>query len=126
MCDGCSRFFRDPVFEFCGDDAARWRGLHGRDLEGGMKSRLSSTIWALVLANGLAMLFVLWLAFSGGKKAGDASMFDFGSAGGGSVLFAIVVAIGMAVILAWRFGALLGPVQALAEFSERIAAGDPR
>src|SRR5260370_38501679 len=123
MCDGCSRFIREPVFEFCGDDVARWRGLHGRDLEGGMKSRLSSTIWALVLANGLAMLFVLWLAFSGGKKAGDASMFDFGSAGGGRGLFAIVGAIGMGVIPAWRFVALLGPGPAVAGFSERMAAG---
>jgi len=91
-----------------------------------MKSRLSSTIWALVLMNGVVGFIVLGLAFSAGKKAGDASLFDFGSPAGGTVLIAIVLALATAVILAWRFGAMLGPVQALAEFSERMAAGDPR
>ncbi|HYT19338.1 MAG TPA: methyl-accepting chemotaxis protein [Candidatus Polarisedimenticolia bacterium] len=91
-----------------------------------MKSRLSSTIWTLVLLNGVVGFAVLGLAFSAGKKAGEASLFDFGSPAGGTVLLAIVLALVTAVILAWRFGALLGPVQALAEFSERLAAGDPR
>jgi hypothetical protein len=45
-----------------------------------MKSRLSSTIWTLVLFNGLAYLAVLWLAFGAGKKAGDAG-FDISSPG---------------------------------------------
>ena len=91
-----------------------------------MKSRLSSTIWTLVLMNGVLGFVVLGLAFSGGKKAGEASLFDFGSPGGFNVLVALVITLGVSVILAWRFGALLGPVQALAEFSERFAAGDPR
>src|SRR5712671_6747001 len=91
-----------------------------------MKSRMSSTIWALVLLNGVVGFIVLGLAFSAGKKAGEASLFDFGSPAGGTVLFAIVLALATAVILAWRFGAMLGPVQALSEFSERFAAGDPR
>src|SRR5258707_5955947 len=91
-----------------------------------MKSRLSSTIWTLVLLNGVVGFVVLGLAFSAGKKAGEASLFDFGSPAGGSVLIAIVLALVTSVILAWRFGALLAPVQALAEFSERLAAGDPR
>ncbi|PYT53268.1 MAG: hypothetical protein DMG46_24965, partial [Acidobacteria bacterium] len=91
-----------------------------------MKSRLSSTIWTLVLLNGVVGFAVLGLAFTAGKKAGEASLFDFGSPAGGTVLLAIVLALLTAVILAWRFGALLGPVQALAEFSERLAAGDPR
>ncbi|PYT67652.1 MAG: hypothetical protein DMG39_23300, partial [Acidobacteria bacterium] len=88
-----------------------------------MKSRLSSTIWALVLFNGLAYLAVLWLAFSAGKKAGDTPGLDFGSP---AVVGALGVALVMSVILAWRLGALLRPVQALTEFSERLAAGDPR
>src|SRR5712671_7655015 len=91
-----------------------------------MKSRLSTTIWTLVLLNGVFSFVVLGLAFSAGKKAGEASLFDFGSAAGGTVLFAIVLALATSVILAWRLGAMLGPVQALAEFSERFAAGDPR
>src|SRR6266513_955980 len=126
ICAGFSRFFRGPAFEFCGDDAARRRGLRGRDLEGGMKSRLSSTIWTLVLLNGVVGFIVLGLAFSAGKKAGEASLLDFGSPAGGTVLFAVALALVTTLILGWRFGALLGPVQALAEFSERLAAGDPR
>ena len=65
-----------------------------------MKSRLSSTIWALVLLNGVVGFIVLGLAFSAGKKAGEASLFDFGSPAGGTVLFAIVLALATAVILA--------------------------
>src|SRR2546430_11791626 len=81
-----------------------------------MKSRLSSTIWTLVLFNGLAYLAVLWLAFSAGRKAGEASGLDFGSPG---MVGALLVSLLMSVILAWRFAALLGPVHALAEFSDR-------
>src|SRR5438309_709905 len=58
-----------------------------------MKSRLSTTIWTLVLLNGVLSFVVLGLAFSAGKKAGEASLFDFGSAAGGTVLFAIVLAL---------------------------------
>src|SRR5437899_10362645 len=110
----------------CGVIDDEMLGLRGRYLEDGMKSRLSSTIWTLVLLNGVVGFAVLGLAFSAGKKAGEASLFDFGSPAGGTVLLAIVLARFTAVILAWRFGALLGPVQALAEFSERVAAADPR
>src|SRR5258708_26124108 len=100
MCAGCSTFFPGRVCEFCGDDAGRRRGLRGRDLEGGMKSRLSSTIWTLVLLNGVVGFVVLGLAFSAGKKAGEASLFDFGSPAGGTVLIAIVLALATPVILA--------------------------
>ena len=79
-----------------------------------MKSRLSSTIWTLVLLNGVVGFIVLGLAFSAGKKAGEASLLDFGSPAGGTVLFAVVLALATALILAWRFGALLGPVRSLA------------
>src|SRR5260370_33258217 len=125
MCAGCARFFRGPVFEFCGDSADGWRRLRGRDLEGGMKSRLSSTIWTLVLLNGVVGFVVLGLAFSAGKKAGEASLFDFASPAGGTVLVAIVLALATAVILAWRFGAFMRPVHALAELFQPIAACQP-
>src|ERR1700739_2122119 len=88
-----------------------------------MKSRLSSTIWTLVLFNGLAYLAVLGLAFSAGRKASGAPGLTFESP---DVIGALLLALVMSAILAWRFVALLGPVQALAEFSERLAAGDPR
>src|SRR5207248_3674521 len=41
-------------------------------------------------------------------------------------LFAVALALVTTLILGWRFGALLGPVQALGWCSERLAAGDPR
>jgi twitching motility protein PilJ len=92
-----------------------------------MKSRLSSTIWTLVLLNGVMLLVVLGLAFSAGKKAGDANIFDFGAPSGGTVILAGVLALGMATVLAWRLAAsILSPVQELAAFSERLAAGDSR
>src|SRR5436190_6578156 len=69
ICAGCSKFFRGPAFKFGGDHADRQGGLRGRDLEGGMKSRLSSTIWMLVLLNAVVGCVVLWLAFNAGKKA---------------------------------------------------------
>jgi twitching motility protein PilJ len=95
-------------------------------LEEVMKSRLSSTIWTLVILNGLALFAVVGIAFSAGKKAGEASLFDFGSPAGGTVLVALAIALAAALIVAWRFGSLLSPVQVLSEFSERLAAGDPR
>jgi HAMP domain-containing protein len=95
-----------------------------------MKSRLSSTIWTLVAANGVVLFSVLGLAYSAGRQSGGASILDFGalpSGASGSVLIAAALALGMALFLAWRLGAaLLNPVQQLAEFSERFAAGDNR
>src|SRR5712692_50706 len=101
--------------------------LRERHLEEGMKSRLSSTIWALVLANGIILLAVLGLAYSAGKQSGGASFFDFSAPSAGALILALVLAVGMAIILALRLGSrLLTPVQDLAEFSERLAVGDPR
>ena len=95
-----------------------------------MKSRLSSTIWTLVLTNGVILFAVLGLAYSAGRQSGGASLFDFGalpSGASGSVMLAVLLALGMAIFMAWRLGSkLLTPVQELAQFSERIAAGDPR
>ena len=94
-----------------------------------MKSRLSSTIWTLVLLNGVALLAVLGFAYHAGAVSNGASMLDFGSlpsGASGSVLIAIVLALGAGAILAWKLGSsFLAPVTELAEFSERLAAGDP-
>ena len=80
-----------------------------------MKSRLSSTIWTLVLMNGLVLFIVLGLGFSAGKKAGEVSIFDFGSlpsGASGGVMLGVLLALGMAAFLAWRLGSkLLTPVQ---------------
>ncbi len=95
-----------------------------------MKSRLSSTIWTLVAVNGAVLFTVLGFAYSAGRQSGGASIFDFGalpSGASGSVLIAAAVSLGMALFLGWRLSvALLNPVQQIAEFSERFAAGDNR
>ena len=95
-----------------------------------MKSRLSSTIWTLVTLNALVLFVVLGLAYSAGQKSGGTNFFDFAnlpSGASGSVIFAVVLGLAMAVILGWRLSSSISaPVQNLAEFSERLAAGDPR
>src|SRR6202795_1147783 len=95
-----------------------------------MKSRLSSTIWTLVLFNGLVVFGVLGLAFSAGRQSNGVSLLDFGSLPGsasGSVLFALILAIGTVLFLGWRLSStFVAPVQELAQFSERLAGGDPR
>jgi hypothetical protein len=80
-----------------------------------MKSRLSSTIWTLITLNGVALAAAIWFAFNAGRQ----------SANGGSPLessgtiVAIVIAIGISIVLAWRLGAgILTPVGELAAFSE--------
>ncbi len=95
-----------------------------------MKSRLSSTIWMLTLWNGLALFGVLALAYHAGRVGGGAGLFDFGAMTGGAgglVIFAALLALGTALILALTLGKrILSPVEHLSEFSERLAAGDPR
>src|ERR1700675_998908 len=92
-----------------------------------MKSRLSSTIWTLVLLNGVILFAVLGLAYSAGRQSSGVSPFEFGELARGPVILAVLLALGMAMFMAWRLGSkLLAPIQELAQFSERIAAGDPR
>ena len=95
-----------------------------------MRSRLSSTIWTLVLLNGLALFVVLGLAYHAGRQSGGASILEFTSLPSGAssaALFAVLLALGMTLILALRLGRrVLSPLEQLAEFSERFAAGDSR
>ena len=87
-----------------------------------MKSRLSSTIWTLIIVNGVALFLVLGLAYSAGRQVGGGAPLE----PAGLVLPAIV-ALGTSIVLAWRLGgAILSPVGELAEFSERLAAGDAK
>jgi len=100
-------------------------------LEEGMKSRLSSTITMLAFGAGIAMLVIVGIAFHAGREAGTAaSIFDFGnmpSGASGALIFAVLFSFVVAALLMWRMGSAVGtPVQQLAEFSERLAAGDPR
>ena len=87
-----------------------------------MKSRLSSKIWTLVLANTVVLLAVLGFAYSAGRQSGGASIFDFGelpAGASGAVMIALALAVAGALFLAWQLGSgLIKPVQQLAEFSE--------
>jgi methyl-accepting chemotaxis protein len=95
-----------------------------------MKSRLSSTIWTLVVLNGIVLAAVIALAYNAGRQAGNVSFFDFAalpSATAGGVALAVGLALLVTIILAWRLGGgLLSPVTELAKFSERLAVGDPK
>src|SRR5260370_28310685 len=86
-----------------------------------MKSRLSSTIWMLVFLNAVALAGAIWFSYSAGKQAANGGS-PLESSG---AIVAVVIAIGMSIVLAWRLGAaILTPVSELASFSERLAAGD--
>ena len=95
-----------------------------------MKSRLSSTIWTLVVFNGIVLAAVIALAYNAGHQSGNASILDFAalpSGAVGSVALAAGLALLMTIIMAWRLGgSLLAPVSDLAKFSERLAVGDPK
>jgi methyl-accepting chemotaxis protein len=95
-----------------------------------MKSRLSSTIWTLVVFNGIVLAAVIALAYNAGRQSGNVSILDFAalpSAAVGGAAIAVGLALLVTIILAWRLGGgLLSPVTELATFSERLAVGDPK
>jgi methyl-accepting chemotaxis protein len=95
-----------------------------------MKSRLSSTIWTLVVFNGIVLAAVIALAYNAGRQSGNVSILDFAalpSGTVGAVALAVGLALLMTIVLAWRLGgSLLAPVNDLAKFSERLAVGDPK
>src|SRR5208282_5880893 len=82
----------------------------------------STTIWLLIILNGGALFTVLGLAYSAGRQAGNATGFE-----PSGLIIPAIVALGMIIVLAWRLGAgILAPVNELADFSERLAAGDAK
>jgi methyl-accepting chemotaxis protein len=93
-----------------------------------MKTRLSSTIWLLVIWTSVALFAVLGLAYEAGIHSGGVSVFQGGiTAAGPELLLAAAVALftalGLLLTLPRR---VLGPLGALSSFSERFAAGDQR
>jgi len=86
-----------------------------------MKSRLSSTIWTLVILNGVALAVVLGLAYNAGRQSSGGAFEPSG------LIIPGIIALGISIVLAWRLGsAILTPVGELSEFSERLAAGDAK
>jgi len=95
-----------------------------------MNSRLRSTIWTLLLAGAVSLIAMLGLAFSAGSKSGGSSMFDFGSLPAAAVLQLVIagaLCVGLLIALSTVLGnRILGPVERLAEYSKKAAAGDAR
>lgn len=95
-----------------------------------MKSRLSTTIWMLILWDVAALGGVLGLAFHAGAAASGQSLANFSSLSGNAtgsllgtaalVMFTFLLHV---ILLPKR---ILGPLSELASFSERLAAGDSR
>jgi twitching motility protein PilJ len=94
-----------------------------------MKTRLSSTIWMLVLWTSVALFIVLGLAYEAGVHSGGASLTAGGASGsaGMEILIAGGVAVFTALVLLMTLPRrVLTPIGALTTFSERFAAGDSR
>src|SRR5579872_3850781 len=95
-----------------------------------MKARLSSTIWLLTAWTGAALLGVLGLAYNAGKNSGGQSLLNLaslpsaaGTAVFGALALALLAVLSLIVVLNTR---VLKPAGELAQFSERLAAGDAR
>ena len=86
-----------------------------------MKTRLSSTIWLLVIWTSVALFAVLGLAYEAGVHSGGVSILRSGTltAGGPefflSVAVAVFTALGLLLTLPRR---VLGPIGALSAFSQ--------
>ena len=75
-----------------------------------MKSRLSSTIWLLVILNFAALAAVLGLAYSAGRQSAAAG----GGFEPGGLIIPGIIALAITIVLAWRLGgAILTPVNEL-------------
>jgi methyl-accepting chemotaxis protein len=94
-----------------------------------MKTRLSSTIWMLVIWTSAALFGVLGLAYEAGVHAGGASVFQGGTSGSAGIEFLIAAGVAVFTSLALLLTLprrVLNPIGALSSFSERFAAGDSR
>ncbi len=94
-----------------------------------MKTRLSSTIWMLVIWTSVALFAVLGLAYKAGNLAGEGSVAQ--GVGSGNAMPTLFVAGGVAVftiliLMMTLPRRVLTPIGSLSEFSERFAAGDQR
>ena len=92
-----------------------------------MKGRLGSTIWTVAMLNIAALALVLVLAYGAGAHGG-VSLLDFGqmsTAAFGRLLGAAFIAL-LAVLVGMSLLSrrVLKPVEKLADFSEKLAAGD--
>ena len=90
-----------------------------------MKSRLSSTIWLLVLWTTAALFGVLALGYYAGQHPAGAASLPGGANGlwAGAVILAVVT-VGMVIMV--LSNRVLKPLGELAKFSDRLVSGDAR
>ncbi|HXZ26908.1 MAG TPA: HAMP domain-containing protein, partial [Terriglobales bacterium] len=95
-----------------------------------MKGRLSSTVWILVAATLVGMLVVFVLGFGAGAYAQGLPFLDaLGrySETGTRALGALAIMVGVCFVLYLLLSSrVLKPARELAEYSEKLAAGDYR
>ena len=94
-----------------------------------MKTRLSTTIWMLVLWTSAALFGVLGFAYQAGVHSAGGSLLQGGASG--TAGFEFLIAAGLAGVTALALlmtlpRRVLSPLGALSTFSERFAAGDSR
>src|SRR5271163_2142937 len=91
-----------------------------------MKARLSSTVWLLVFWFTLLLIAAVGFSYyAGSHSAADAAAVPGGPNGAlvGAIILALVAVISLVYLLTKR---VLGPVDELAKFSERVVSGDVR
>src|SRR5271163_5113415 len=91
-----------------------------------MKARLSSTVWLLVFWVTLLLIAAVgFSSYAGSHSAADAAAVPGGANGAlvGAITLALVAVISIVYVLTKR---VLGPVDELAKFSERVVSGDVR
>jgi twitching motility protein PilJ len=95
-----------------------------------MKGRLNNTVWMLTFWVFAALVAVLGLSYGAGARSNGAAPFDFTalpSTAATELLVAIVLCLGTGILCLRLLGSrVLDPVKELAEFSERVAAGDAK
>jgi len=93
-----------------------------------MKGRLTSTVWMLTFWVVVALVCVLGLAYGAGARSGGASILDFSalpSTAATELLGAMVLVLATGIICMRTLGSkVLEPLKDLADFAERVGAGD--
>ena len=94
-----------------------------------MKGRLNTALWLIAIANAIAFVAVLLLAYNAGEKAGGVGITDAPSVGNNGAKLVIAVVIGLLAIMFTVFriaNRVIDPVQRISNFAERLSQGDLR